>query len=361
MLGSIVLSGSLVALAAVPAAAAAAAPPRSFSAQVDQGRPVPFTAASVTPAGAGKVTVSWTAPGVGHVRIEAGKTSTTATRVVAVGPGRGSRTLPTTGGSWFQLVPEHGRSLTLTVRDPGLVSDPNLRDFGGYRTSDGRWVRMGMIYRSQALTLSPTDQQVVDQLGITADYDLRTPAESTAKPDVVPAGATYTQLNVLGSGLSATPALTSETVAQQLLQDGERQFVTNATSRQVIGTLLTDFAGASGPVLFHCTAGKDRSGWVSAVLLTLLGVDRDTVMRDYLLSNQYYYDSPAVQASLAALPPAQANIYRHLSDVEPSYLQAGLDQVRTSYGSMENYAVKGLGLSSQTLKDLRSRLLVGRS
>jgi protein-tyrosine phosphatase len=90
-------------------------------------------------------------------------------------------------GDWIRLVPTVGEPLVLTVRDLGLASDPNLRDIGGYRTTDGQWVRMGVVYRSQALSLSPADLAVVDNLGITADYDLRTTEEIAESPDVVPA------------------------------------------------------------------------------------------------------------------------------------------------------------------------------
>ena len=69
------------------------------------------------------------------------------------------------------------------------------------------------------------------------------------------------------------------------------------------------------------------------MLLTLLGVPEKQVKADYLLSSDYYFESPAVQAQLAAMPAAQAAIYRHLMDVEPAYLQAGFDQVEASYGS----------------------------
>jgi protein-tyrosine phosphatase len=289
----------------------------------------------------------------------AGSTSTSQKHLVGFASAAdGSLTVTAKYGQWVRLVPTSGESLVLTVRDLGLSSDPNLRDVGGYRTVDGQWVRMGVVYRSQALALSSSDLAVVDTLGITNDYDLRTTSEIAASPDVVPAGATYTNLNVLGTS-TITPTLTSAAAAEQFMEEVEQEFVTNSTARAAFGALLTGIADSKGASLFHCTAGKDRTGWASAVLLTLLGVPQDTVMQDYLLSNTYYFDSPAVQAMLKAMPAAEAAIYTPLMEVEASYLQAGFDQVTASYGSMYDYAVHGLGLSPQTIAKLRAKLLVG--
>jgi protein-tyrosine phosphatase len=259
-----------------------------------------------------------------------------------------------TSGPASAAPTDRGRSL-------GLASDPNLRDVGGYRAGPGQWVRSGLVYRSQALSLSPADLAVVNTLGIVADYDLRTPAEATAVPDVVPASASYRLLNLLGTDSATTPSLTSPAAARKFMRDTERSFVTNASSRRALAELLTAIASGNGPQLYHCTAGKDRTGWATAVLLTLLGVPADTVVHDYLLSNRYYYRSPAVRAQLAAMPEAVRDTYAEVLEVEPSYLLAGLDQIRTSYGSMAGFAVNGLGLSRGVIAKLKHRLLAGRS
>ena len=324
---------------------------------------IPFTSATVT-AGtkSGTLTISWAASKLHGVTVYAGKTQSSQQHRVGAGSGTDTVTVTAAYGSWIRLVPSQGAALVLTVRDLGLASDPNLRDIGGYRTTDGQWVKMGVVYRSQALSLSATDLATVDQLGITADYDLRTPAEIAASPDVVPAGATYTNLNVLGdSSTTSISGVTSAAEAEQYMEEGERDFVTDSTATTAFGSLLTGIADGKGAALYHCSAGKDRTGWATAVILTLLGVPESTVMQDYLLSNTYYYDSAAVQAMLAAMPAAEAAVYTPFMEVESSYLQAGLDQVKSSYGTMYDYAVKGLGLSPQTIQKLRERLLVNGS
>jgi protein-tyrosine phosphatase len=357
---TLVAAGASTAVASTASASTApAAAARSAALRGVHG-PVPFTSATVA-AGAtsGTLSVTWSAPHLpGGVAVFAGSSSTDQPHFLGFGKSDGSLTVTAAFGDWIRLVPTVGEPLVLTVRDLGLASDPNLRDIGGYRTTDGQWVRMGVVYRSQALALSPADLATVDKLGITADYDLRTTEEIAASPDVVPAGATYTNLNVMAD-ISLEPTLTSAASAEAYMEEIEQDFVTNPTAQAAFGTLLTDIANSNGAVLYHCTAGKDRTGWATAVLLTLLGVPRATVVQDYLLSNTYYFDSPAVQAELKAMPAAESAVYAPLLEVEASYLQAGFAQVTASYGSMYGYAVHGLGLSPQTIAKLRHKLLVG--
>jgi protein-tyrosine phosphatase len=124
------------------------------------------------------------------VAVFAGSSPTAQPHFVGFGKGDGALTVTAAYGDWIRLVPTLGDPLLLTVRDLGLASDPSRRDIGGYRTTDGQWVRMGVVYRSQALALSPADLAIVDNLGITADYDLRTTAEIAESLDVVLVGRT---------------------------------------------------------------------------------------------------------------------------------------------------------------------------
>jgi protein-tyrosine phosphatase len=324
---------------------------------------VPFTVARVSDTADGGHAVTWKATGKKQ-RVTVYVASTPSghgTRIARRGSAATVKlpAAPSGRRQFVRLVPERGAALVVADRELGLASAPNLRDVGGYRTSTGQWVRTGVVYRSAALTLTSADKAVVDRLGISVDSDLRMADEIAKAPDVVPAGARYQHLDVIGGSGASYPSITDEASAQHLMIQGERQMVTGTSAQQAYHSLLTDIAWTDGASLYHCTAGKDRTGWASAVLLTLLGVPEKRVKADYLLSNDYYFESPAVQAQLAAMPPAQAAIYRHLMDVEPEYLQAGFDQVRDSYGTMAAYARKGLGLSAATIKQLRTKLLVG--
>jgi protein-tyrosine phosphatase len=159
---------------------------------------------------------------------------------------------------------------------------------GAIARSTDNGVKMGEIYRASAMTLSTADQAKVDTLGITAQYDLRTPGEIASAPDVVLAGSTVTDLNVDGTATTTYSFPDSVAAAQQGILDGDELFVDGAAAQQAYGTLLTEIANADGPVSMNCSAGKDRTGWASAVILTLLGVPETTVMHDYLLSNTYW-------------------------------------------------------------------------
>lgn len=258
---------------------------------------------------------------------------------------------------WFRLR-LGGDAVVVAARSLGVPSVANLRDLGGYRTASGEWVRMGRIYRSNALTVAPADRAAVDSLGIRAVYDLRTAAEAAQTPDVVPSGASRELHDVMGAGVPG-PAATTADAAADTMRRLEQVFVDDPASRAEFGQVITDLATRAGVQLFHCTGGKDRTGWAAAVVLTLLGVDKDTVMADYLLSNEYVLDSPGAQAYLASLSPADRAVAEAFVRVEPSYLQAGLDEVAAKYGSMHQYAIEGLGVSPETIARLRGAMLYG--
>jgi protein-tyrosine phosphatase len=338
---------------------------------------IPFTSASVSDVSNGQETISWTVDDKTTVQIWAGDSADSQPTLLAVQHGSGSLTVdaPADGSrTYFRLDPNQGGALVVASRDLGLASDPNLRDGGEYRTQNGQWVRAGAFYRSQQLTLSNSngtaataDRAVVDGLGIGIDADLRMNSEVASAPDYVPAGATYQHLNVMAdaeaaggsSSSSYMQLLASRAAARQTMIQTEVAFVDMPSAKTAFHDLLTDLATSDNPVLYHCTAGKDRTGWASAVLLTLLGVDSQTVMNDYLLSNQYYYNSPAIQAQVAQLTAYGLPGIKDMMLVDPAYLQAGLDRVTQEYGSMQNYAINGLGLSQQTIDQLKAKFLVG--
>ncbi|MCK9894301.1 tyrosine-protein phosphatase [Frankia sp. AgB32] len=167
------------------------------------------------------------------------------------------------------------------------------------------------------------------------------------------------------NGLSLPPAGTPVTAAdvQLLVENGVRAFIASPTASRAVGTLVTDFvdaAGSSPSAHLRCLAAKDPMGLTPTVLLSLLGVDPATVAQDFARSATAFLSAPAVQSALAAaLPalPAPADILSQLPGFAAAVLRAGLDQVTTSYGSLENYAVQGLGLSPQTLQTLKAKFL----
>lgn len=252
---------------------------------------------------------------------------------------------------------------TSELNTPRLSSIDNFRDVAGitsaYSTANDGTMRAGVFYRSNALTPSAVDLATLNSLGITAVYDLRTPSEIAATPDTMLKGATYTNIDIIGGGTSGANitniSITSAASAIAMMQDTNRDFVRNAGMRSEFSQLFNELATADGAALFHCTAGKDRTGWTAAVLQSIAGVDNATIMSNYLATNDY--TAARVKATLAAMPASMAAIYAPLLGVDASYLQAGLDQVTAEYGSMDNYLKQGLGLSQETLYVLRAKMV----
>ncbi|WP_378731911.1 tyrosine-protein phosphatase [Nocardia brasiliensis] len=213
----------------------------------------------------------------------------------------------------------------------------NARDIGGYRTIGGQTVRTGLVYRTGQLNnATPADLAELSSRQVRVVDDLRTAYERAIGPDRVPAGATANWDDVIGQ---APPEVLIST-----LTGGDslyRAFITAPGASQAFSPVLRDIIDTDGAVLFHCTAGKDRTGWTAAVLLTLLGVDRDTVSQDYLLSNQYRNAAPGDT----------------LNGVQQSWLDAAFDQANQTYGSFDNYVREGLKLSDADIAALRTKLL----
>ncbi|MEV7401590.1 tyrosine-protein phosphatase [Streptomyces sp. NPDC091267] len=351
---SYALAAALLVGLTAPAAAAHTSSPAG-PARESHAR-IPFTRATVTASDDGSYTVRWNAPGVRRVAVEAGG------RTVASGGSSGQvtvRGLPAADRQWFDLVPERGGSLRLADRLIGLQGAVNFRDAGGYRTADGHWVKMGEIYRSDALDkLTTADLAKLRRLSIRTVYDLRMESERAAGPDRVPTGATHVVADVLAGSPAFTTMPTTPEEGVAMMVEGEKFMVGGDTAKAAYRTVFGGIADdRSRAVVFHCTAGKDRTGWANAALLTALGVPRATVMADYLASNDYRAEANA--AALASMPAAQAAVYKPLLDVRPAYLNSGFDEVGREFGAFSAYEKRALGLDAKDIHDLKRDLLVG--
>jgi len=256
-------------------------------------------------------------------------------------------------------------SATGVVETPRLASIANFRDIAGpgagYVGTAGLHVNRGVLYRSNAVTPNAADLATLESLGISAVYDLRSDGEVASAPDILPATSRYVHLNVLDGDPSVPlEALNSPEDARAMLEGGYRSTALDAFPRQRFGELLTEIANTPGPQIFHCTAGKDRTGWATALLLGIAGVPRDVILEDYLLSNQY--SEQTTEASLEQISATQgpdvAAIYRPLFEVEASYLEAAFGEVDRVYGSLDRYLTEGLGLDLLTIATLKAKLLL---
>ena len=238
----------------------------------------------------------------------------------------------------------------------GLQGAPNFRDIGGYTTADGRHVRWGLVYRSNKLSaLTPADESRVTALHIATEIDLRTIQERADEPDrwLQPPADIYQSpkpslkplIGQLLAGVHDVPT------ARQSM---ERFYARMPDEyRPEYTALFQRLAAGDAPILVHCTAGKDRTGVATAILLTALGVPRETVVSDYGMSEKLL-PPPSIKAgALSQLPP---DAQRELMRSDPVFIQAALDSIDHEYGSVGGYLKNGLGLNSAQIDAMRSRL-----
>jgi protein-tyrosine phosphatase len=262
------------------------------------------------------------------------------------------------------------------VPSPGtlieIASVPNFRDVGGYATADGRTVRSGVLFRSTALAfLSDDDVPTLDALGLRTVFDLRTDAERAARPDRLPDGATLVVCDVMAGREDVTPAqlaalLDDPTKAKELIGGGKSEEFMRAAYRQIVGSQVAHDAyrhlftslldDGVPPALFHCTTGKDRTGWAAAATLLLLGVSGDDVMEDYLLTNRYLL--PALKFVFDRFETAggEPELLRPILGVDETYLQTALTELAAEFGTIEAYFADGLGIDAAAQAELRARL-----
>lgn len=256
----------------------------------------------------------------------------------------------------------------------GIASVPNLRDLGGYKTNDGATVVHGLVYRSNQLApISPEDMKKFAELGLKNDYDLRTEAERTPVPDQLPPGVNNVWLDVLKDASGSAPTnllalLQNPEEGNKELGDGKieaifitsyREFVSLSSAKTAYHELFTSLADQNKlPALFHCTTGKDRTGWAAAALLTLLDVPKETVMKDYLRSNDYIL--PLYKKVIDGFVDGggEPSIPQAIFGVKVEYLEASFDEMQTKYGTIENYFSEGLGIDAKTQKTLRDLYLI---
>ena len=276
----------------------------------------------------------------------------------------------TPSGSLPQLAP--GESLGRAL---GIRSVPNLRDVGGYKTGDGATVVCGLVYRSDTFNpMSAGDINKLKHLNLKNDYDLRTTSEVKVKPDQMPPGMQYHLLNVLADAKSAAPAELEALMHQPkkantvlgggkieaLFMEAYREFISLPSAKQSYHTLFLSLADRRKlPAVFHCTTGKDRTGWAAAALLTLLGVSKETVMADFLRSNEYTLPQfrHAIDSFVAG--GGERDIPVAIFGVKAKYLEASFDEMQKRYGTIENYFTDALGIDAAGQKVLRE-LFLGR-
>ena len=240
-------------------------------------------------------------------------------------------------------------------RSVTLQGASNVRDLGGYAGADGRTVRFGMVYRAAALSgLTAGDAALLRGTGLRTVCDLRGTVERERGPSLLPGVDTHAlgiepSLGASLRDLAARHAATDEEVMGLMRRAYVAYAMDWSHQYRALFALLLD--GVSLPLLFHCTAGKDRTGFGAALLLTALGVSAADVHADYIATNRLWRGDSELSS---VLPESVARV---LLKVHPELLDAAFGAVRAEFGSTEGYLEARIGLDAGRREALRGRLL----
>ena len=255
----------------------------------------------------------------------------------------------------------------------GITSAHNARQLGGYQIGDQR-IKDNLLLRSAKISeLSEEDSTLLsDKYKVQCIYDFRGKKESLSAPDVIPGKARYLSLALSFSGEESetdTKFENEEQMIGMLLQYADYPSVqalctsmydviffeesSQEVYRQFFADLLT-IKPEDGAVLWHCTQGKDRAGSASAMLLAVLGADRELIMADFILSKDYY---DPMTSKIKTETESQKTVINTLISANPAIFEATLNKVDEKYGSLRNYLTECIGVTPEMMNVLRDRYL----
>jgi len=267
---------------------------------------------------------------------------------------------------FFRLRDQHGTEVLAAERKLGMQGTPNFRDFGGYRTADGRQVKWGFLFRSgQLSSLSAQDVDLLGSLELDLVCDFRRLEEQQSDPSRLPQRRPprIASLPIIPGSNSrffeqADNQLAGPEAMFDFMLEINRDFAeaqTHTYARMFREILDVDDAR----FLVHCAAGKDRTGFAAALILLALGVPRDVVMRDYMLTSRFF--DPLRQMDRLkrkyAMEHMDAESIMPMLEVHEDYLAQALDAIEQNYESIEAYLGEELGVGPDGLAELRKRYL----
>lgn len=260
---------------------------------------------------------------------------------------------------WLQPDPGTDFRQPIPLNGPG-----NFRSLGGLKTDSFTLESPGMLFRSDCPSkYTKTDWQNIHDLGIRMVIDLRSDQERIDDPYEVPEGIDYIWSPVYREDIMADMLnilLYDRHLIPEVMKSAYVEMLTEkASSFGSTMNLIAD--NLDKGIIFHCTAGKDRTGLLAALLLSVAGVDRQTILYDYALSNvgyesnyQAFLEKTASKLTRFGIPPEELKV---LFAVDPSWLTNTLDVIDNQYGNMETFLVKQAGVGKESQLKIRSALL----
>lgn len=227
----------------------------------------------------------------------------------------------------------------------------NVRELGGYPTKDGQVTMYCSFLRGD--DLSALDQQDIDFLlnyGLTSVVDLRSAVELDSHPDALAAVSPINYINIPLVGSDAVnPDLTKARtiLPEQFIMDFYLEILKSATD--AIKQVFEFMAAQEGCVLFHCAAGKDRTGIIAMLLLGLAGVSKPDIIANYIVTEVYIKENPILQQYQEDLP-------LELMQSKPEYIETMLDYILSTFGSFEGYLMH-INLTQETLLLVKNKLV----
>ncbi|MEL6250589.1 MAG: tyrosine-protein phosphatase [Bacteroidota bacterium] len=274
------------------------------------------------------------------------------------------------GSLEYEAGEEQAKFLALMGQDTFLLAErhidtkvtPNIRDLGGLFTEDGYQVAWGRIFRSGKLSeVEEADHKLLSSLGMTSIVDFRSPEEVEEDPDKWPELDKINHIALpigVGDNDGWREKLKEDDFdPKAFMQEANRGFV---REQQAVYThlfaLLQD--PSNYPLLYHCSAGKDRAGFASAMILSALGVDRNTIIEEYSLSSYYLHDhGEKMLAQAARFMGIDEEKLRPMMGVEPSYIGAAFEVIDNEYGGVDEYLCKELKVCEAEREKLRQIML----